>query len=77
MAHHGTTETSRISELPLLVKSIVIIVGNPLVRIPGYPFHHCFFVPDRLNVLLCDNILDLLEIKDATRTGTGTFVCAT
>lgn len=77
LAHHGATETSRISKLALLIKSIVIIVGNPLVRIPGYPFHHCFFVPDRLDVFLGDNILDLLEIKDPTRTGAWTFVGAT
>ena len=60
----------------LLRKSIRVIIGYPLVVVPGNPLHTSFLVPDRLHVVVTDDILDLLIVEDSHGVATRSCICA-
>jgi hypothetical protein len=60
----------------LLRKSIRVIIGYPLVVVPGNPLHTSFLVPDRLHVVVTDDILDLLVVEYSHGITTRSRICA-
>ena len=49
-----------------LGKSVRIVIGHPLIIIPCDPFHTSFLVPNRLYIVVANNVLDLLVIEDSS-----------
>ena len=50
-----------------LLKCICVVVGDPLITIPGDPLHTSRMVPSRCQAILRDYTLDLLVIENARR----------
>ena len=61
--NHQPTETTTIGRIALLLEGIAIIVGDPLIAVPGDPLHTRSFIPDWLRAGLRNDVGNLLIVE--------------
>lgn len=60
----------------LLLEGVRVIVRDPLIIIPGNPFHRSLMIPSRCETIIHNYILDFLVVKDTGGAGAWAGICA-